>query len=232
MPVDDSYTVALLHMDGTDASTTFTDESGKSWTANGNAQIDTAQSKFGGASGLFDGTTDYITAADSVDWYFAANPFTIDFWYRPTSTTAYDTFIGQHVDANNLWKFDLGATANHPRFVIVSGGVVKADYSTTDAQTFTNGTWYHLALVRDGTNVYIMKDGTSLALTAATSISTNEVPNLATGLVFGYDSVNAGRDIDGWADELRVSKGIARWTAGFTPSTVPYGNSTGFFHFF
>lgn len=52
MAVDDGYTVVLLHMNGTDASTTFTDESGKTWTAGGNAQIDTAQSKFGQVQGL------------------------------------------------------------------------------------------------------------------------------------------------------------------------------------
>ena len=68
MAVDDGYTVALLHMDGADTSTTFTDESGKTWTANGNAQIDTAQSVFGGASGLFDGTGDYLSASDHADW--------------------------------------------------------------------------------------------------------------------------------------------------------------------
>src|SRR5689334_6463249 len=49
--VDDSYTKALLHFNGSDGSTTFTDESGKTWSVNGDAQIDTAQSEFGGASG-------------------------------------------------------------------------------------------------------------------------------------------------------------------------------------
>lgn len=86
MPVDDVYTVALLHMNGADASTTFTDESGKTWTANGNAQIDTAQSVFGGASGLFDGTGDFISSADSNDWQFDggsnSNEWTADFRIR------------------------------------------------------------------------------------------------------------------------------------------------------
>lgn len=228
MPVDDNYTVSLLHFNGADASTTFTDESGKTWTASGNAQIDTAQSKFGGAAGLFDGATDFISSADSVDWYFAANPFTVDFWFRPASTTAFDTIIGQFVDANNVWKFDLGATANHPRFVVISGGVTKAEYSTTAAVTLTNGTWYHFALVRNGTSVYIFLDGVSQSLTATTAISTNEVPNLAASLVVGYDSINAGRDINGHLDELRISKGIARWTANFTPPSIEYGGASFF----
>src|SRR3990167_5725818 len=75
----DSYTQLLLHCDGVDAATTFTDEIGKAVTANGNAQIDTAQKKFGTASGLFDGTGDYLSLADSDDWNFGAGDFTIDF---------------------------------------------------------------------------------------------------------------------------------------------------------
>ena len=78
MAVDDAYTKSLLHFDGTDASTTFTDESGKTWTAHGNAQIDTAQSVFGGASGYFDGSGDYITTPDRADFDFDGQQFTSD----------------------------------------------------------------------------------------------------------------------------------------------------------
>src|SRR3990167_7743345 len=63
----DSYTKLLLHMDGTNGSTTFTDEIGKTVTANGNAQISTAQSKFGGASGLFNGAGDWIDVPSNAD---------------------------------------------------------------------------------------------------------------------------------------------------------------------
>ena len=62
--VDDTYTKSLLHFNGSDGSTTITDESGKTWTAYDNAQIDTAQSKFGGASMLLDGVGDYIKTTD------------------------------------------------------------------------------------------------------------------------------------------------------------------------
>ncbi|MGE3298622.1 MAG: phage tail protein, partial [Porticoccaceae bacterium] len=64
--------VALLHMDGTNGSTTFTDQKGHTFTATGNAQISTAQSKFGGASALFDGTGDLVSSADHADWALGA----------------------------------------------------------------------------------------------------------------------------------------------------------------
>jgi hypothetical protein len=68
---------ALLHFDGSDGSTTFTDVTGTIWTANGNAQIDTAQSVFGGASGLFDGTGDFITTPDATKFSLSNADFCI-----------------------------------------------------------------------------------------------------------------------------------------------------------
>jgi hypothetical protein len=86
---NDAFTKILLHMDGTNGSTTFTDTnaggSAHTWTANGNAQISTAQSKFGGASGLFDGTGDYITTPDHADYTLGSGDFTIDLWFNCTA---------------------------------------------------------------------------------------------------------------------------------------------------
>src|SRR5687768_6144765 len=100
MAIDEVYTVALLHMDGADGSTTFTDESGKTWTARGDAQIDTAQSVFGGASGRLDGNGDFVDTPDHADWDFGSGDFTLDLRVRFAAVgTAYfithgDTYAG------------------------------------------------------------------------------------------------------------------------------------------
>ena len=75
-------TVLAMHMDGTNGSTTFYDQCGKTVTANGNAQINTAQSKFGGSSAYFDGTGDYLSLGASVptDLQIGGGGFTIEFW--------------------------------------------------------------------------------------------------------------------------------------------------------
>src|SRR3990167_8969973 len=101
----DSYTKLLLHGDGSDASTTITDEIGKTVTAVGNAQLDTAQKKFGTASILLDGTGDYATVPDSDDWNFGAGDFTIDFWVRFNGVAESEAFCGQDQDATNHWYF-------------------------------------------------------------------------------------------------------------------------------
>ena len=83
---NDGFTKVLLQFNGADASTTITDVnaggSAHTWTANGNAQIDTAQSKFGGASLLCDGTGDYVTTPDHADFTLGSSDFTIDCWFQ------------------------------------------------------------------------------------------------------------------------------------------------------
>jgi len=76
----------LLHCDGSNGSTTFTDNSPspKTVTANGNASVSTAQSKFGGASAVFDGTGDYLSLDGSSGFAFGTGDFTIEFWLSPS----------------------------------------------------------------------------------------------------------------------------------------------------
>ena len=96
-PTNDPYwanVVLLLHMDGTDGSTTFTDSSSyaRAMTAAGNAQIDTAEFKFGTASGLFDGTGDSVQTPNGADFQFLGD-FTVEAWVRPTRRAALQTYL-------------------------------------------------------------------------------------------------------------------------------------------
>ncbi len=223
MAVDDNFTVALLHMDGADASTTFTDESGKTWTANGNAQIDTAQSVFGGASGLFDGTGDYISSADSADWQLDggadSNEWTIDFWVRFNGDpgAANMPLMSQYTDGNNYWVCML--SVNNMRFLCVSGGATII--SISNAWNPATATWYHLAFVKQGTTGYkFFVDGTQVG---TTQTDTSTIPNFTSVITAGGGMYSGALAyLNGWMDEVRVSKGVARWTANFTPPTSAY----------
>ena len=113
--------VALLHFDGADGSTTFTDVKGHTFTAAGNAQIDTAQSLFGGASLLLDGSGDYIWAADSADWDFGTADFAVELWGRfnalPSSNAM--TLIGSYGGSSTGWSLQYrndGGGGNRARF--------------------------------------------------------------------------------------------------------------------
>lgn len=220
--VDDAYTISLLHMNGADTSTTFTDESGKTWTASGNAQIDTAQLKFGSASGLFDGSGDYISSADSVDWTPSGN-FTIDQWVRwntlPTSGS-YQAIFSQAENTSNAWLMFLLNSAGTYQLIfrVISGSTTIIDVSRNI--TVSTGTWYHIAITRSGNDFRLFLGGTQQG---ATVTDADAIPNYAASFILG--AYNSSNYFNGWRDEFRFSQ-TARWTANFTPPVAEYEPAT------
>lgn len=217
---DDTNTKLLLHFDGIDGAVTTGDSAtGKTPTFVGNAQIDTSQAKFGNASLLLDGTGDYITFPDSSDWAFGTGDFTIDMWLRFNSLSGEQYIIGQYVDGNNYWEIAKNAD-NTLTVFFGSGGVTKAYYVTSSAIFSSTGVWYHLAVVRNGTSLYVFLDGVSKSLIVNTAISTNDVGDIASVLKIGI--INTVGYFNGWMDEVRIVKGTAKWTTNFTPPTSVY----------
>lgn len=210
---NDSFTTVLLHCDGADGSTTFTNSAAggtQSVTAVGNAQIDTAQFKFGGASGLFDGTGDYITVPDHADTRLTGD-FTIDFWvrYNVASGTQVLCSRGDSNNSNAFWLLSDGSTLKFQtnNSVAINGSFVNA-----------TATWYHIACTRSGSSLRLFVDGSQVGSTATNSSSFNA----AITLRFGADDSGL-RNFNGWLDEIRLSNGVARWTSTFTPPTAAYG---------
>jgi hypothetical protein len=223
--IDDAYSVSLLHMNGTDGATTFKDETGKVWTVAGNAQVDTAQSVFGGASGLFDGTGDYLYTPDSADWRLDggsdASQWTIDMRvkFNGDPGTALKGLMQQYASTSNYWTVFL--SGNKLYFIVHSAGsnVVEISNDWDPA----SDTWYHIAVVKNGTAGYLMfVDGVQIGLAQT---DTTVLPDFAGTLRLGNVVGNTGTNyyLNGWLDEVRVSKGIARWTTDFIPQTTEYG---------
>jgi hypothetical protein len=216
----DVNTKALLHINGIDASTSFTDQTGRFWMANANAQIDTAQSKFGGASGLFDGNGDYIDALDHADFDVKNGDFTIDFWMRPAAIDQYCYVLAQAAPsgADSSVSWFIGLNANES----IRGGIVmgsKYYTATTAVNTYAANTWYHLALVRNGNVISLYVNGVASATITATGVTAN---NSAYKAALGRLGEYNGLYYNGWIDEFRFSKGIARWTSNFIPPTTPF----------
>jgi len=213
--ITDSYTKLLLHCNGEDGSTAFIDSSPYDHTvsANGDAQIDTAQYKFAGASGLFDGSGDFLEIPDSDDWNFGAGDFTMDFWVRFNDTDSENYFYNQYTGPSDNVRFSLSPT-NNLIFRSKSSGEEQAYYYYN--WTYSTGVWHHIALVRNGSNLYLFIDGDSKTWTDIyTAINTNTLPDVSAEL-------KIGEYLNGWIDELRVSKGVARWTSNFTPPADGY----------
>jgi concanavalin A-like lectin/glucanase superfamily protein len=222
---NDTFTKILLHMDGTDASTTFTDSkmgdpATHTWTAAGNAQIDTAISKFGGAAGLFDGTGDFVTTPDDTHFYAGSGNFTVDFWFNRAGGDGTSRFICGQADssatiATRSIQMVLSAT-NTIQGSVIEGGAATTVTSTT---TFTATGWHHVAFVRTGNVLKLFIDGTQeggdVAFTGTVNNSTN---------AFGVGCIGELTSLTffGSIDEFRLSVGVARWTANFTPPVAAY----------
>lgn len=216
----DAYAKLVLHGDGTDGSTTITDSSlaPHTMTANGGAHIETDQKKFGTASiQLNNATADYVTAPDSADWDFGSGAWTIEMWIYPTTLGADSVLIDNRGTSTNVgWVFFVNSSDQLDSFV---DDALRVDSGAT---TISINTWYHVAYVRNGDTLKVYIDGTEAGtydFSASYSISdaAGGTPLLRLGIrndnTFGFR---------GYIDEVRVSKGIARYTANFTPPTTAF----------
>ena len=211
----DSNTKLLLHMNSD-----FSDSSDSNHTptvVNG-ASIDTTIKKFGAGSGKFvRASTQHVYYPDSPDWDFGSGDFTIESWLRTTDYTLNQIITDQFTDAANTvsLQFDL----NKMRFLFrSSGGSIILDSPTTG---WVNDVQIHIAVVRFGNLLDMYRNGINVA---STSVAFSG-PTVAADLGIGGRAANGAAPFSGNLDEIRISKGIARWTTGFTPPTSEYNGA-------
>lgn len=227
-PVD-SNTKLLLHANGANNSTTFTDSgsTGFAVTAYGDAKVSTAQSKFGGASAALDGAGDYIGISDNDAWQLGGGTgdFAIDFWFRFNSIPVDAFFIGQQDSSTDRWGIvfcgpsDCGS--NIIEFFNVSSGITNIRLDGTPSTINTN-TWYHLAVTRSGSTFKMFLNGTQIG----TTTDTDAIGNYASALNIGRRAYDNSNFVNGYIDEIRISN-VSRWTSGFTAPSSEYGAVSG-----
>jgi hypothetical protein len=208
---EDSYfdnVSLLLRGNGINGSTTIVDESAtpKTVTAFGDAQISTAQSKFGGASMLFDGTGDYLSVSDATAFDFLTEDYTLECWIRLTSIT--DAALAINFGSQNIYFGVIASGAN--RFLTSYNGVLVLEQ--TSGTSLSLNQWHHIAYSRASSQARIFLDGTLVA--SATNSASINVSTAQIGSSPAYPSLYF---FNGYIDDLRITKGIARYTANFTP---------------
>lgn len=211
----------LLPMNGSNGSTTFVDRSSsnRTMTVYGNSQISTAQSKFGGSSGLFDGTGDYLTQASAAAFAVGSADFTVEAWVYPTlNATRFRMIASTRSDTpGDGWEFGLladnrlffyGYNAGSAPMVVTSSGGVSASV------------WTHVAAARVGSNLRLFvngtHDGTDSSLSALTQGSE---------LYVGRIQPATGRDWHGYINDLRITIGVGRYSSSFTPRSAAFPTS-------
>jgi hypothetical protein len=178
-----------------------------------NAQISTTQSKFGGASLAFDGSGDWLAGPPTPQTDLGSGDFTIEAWlYRTASGAASDSGIVSRGAPTTLNGFVFGYTsANVLVFSFNYSGAIVTGVTVIPANT-----WTHVAVSRNGNTFRLFVNG----VLDATATSTNSQTTNAGDIFYvgrsGYDS---GRIVTGYLDDVRITKGIARYTSNFTPQT-------------
>jgi len=213
---------ALLHMNGTNGSTTFTDQTGKTWSQYGSDFVlSTAVVKFGTASlkCYLSTSTNHIETAHHADFNLPGD-FTIEWWqywtalnpppYQAALQHGYNVAGGLTIVTGNM-DGKYGVYINTLTLVC------------TEATAGTTGAWVHYALTRSGSTVTLWRGGVS-------SASGSNAADLSVSKVFaiggyGSDSGALGQAFNGYIDDFRVTKGVARYTATFTPPTSAFPDS-------
>jgi hypothetical protein len=182
----------------------------------GNAQISTAQSKWGGGSIKFDGTGDAARIPDDEkeNLRFGTGNFTIEFWAWKSANGSmdYDTVIsiGSTGSYNGGFSVELSATRG---FCFISDNAIRvqSNFNPNDS------TWNHYAVVRDGSTFALYKNGSRL--TTATLSTTLGI----TGTAYVGAGALTDNSFNGYIDDLRVTKGLARYTGTtYTTPTAPF----------
>ncbi len=206
----------LLHFNGSNGSTTFTDSGAGALTIspNGNASISTVQSKFGGASGLFDGTGDYLSVPSTLNTALNGT-FTMElFVYQTSYPNAYPCLISRATTWGSSNDYSL--YANHASAANKYSFWLYAFSSTVPMLVSTSNvslnTWTHIAVTKDDNVWRLFVNG---VLEATVTNTLNITTNSAEPCIIG-------NGFCGYIDELRVRRGEAVYTATFTPPVAPF----------
>lgn len=195
----------------------FTDSSnnGLTVTPNGDVSISTSEKKFGAGSAYFDGSYDYLEIINNGLFDFETGNFTVEFWMNPSGfvSEVYNFFSGS-------WQF--GYVTNESGYFYMYNHNTASIYAF-DQVPLTFGTWYHVAYVRSGNTISCFVNGSfsgsveytesiTFGATVCVGIARDSTPN---SCMYGY------------IDEVRITKGIARYTSNFSVPTHEFGVGEG-----
>lgn len=201
------YNKLLMHMNDS----TFKDEYGQTVTNTG-VVYNTSTYKFGTGSAYFNGSS-YLSVTNSSDFNFGNGDFTIDF----------NVYLTNNTTQQYLLTYCAGGTQATSSFIVyilpsktigIATYYGSTEYDATNPTIINTNTWYHVAIIRSSSNLYVAING---VLGSPTAIGTNSMNSLSSNLIIGkyYNSTNYVSG--GYIDDLRIAKGVAIWTSNFTP---------------
>lgn len=200
------------HCNGTDGEQSSCDTIGNALVPLGTAPlISTTQSKFGSSSLKFIGTGGFDITPPSIlnsRFDFGTGDLTIEGWIYPTGS-GYVLFSCQKT--TNFLSFYLDSST--------SGRLTLANTNVITGVVFTANAWQHLAITRSGNTWRVFVNGTQ-----AGSTTNSSAYSCTSNCYLGC--YNSGTySFNGYMDEIRIKKGVALYTANFTPSDAPFDDT-------
>lgn len=220
---------ALLHLTGADGGTIFTDEKGAAWSATGGAEISTAHGGYG-SSLLLNGTTGYISAASSTAYQLGAGDFTLEATVYLTAYAANNA--GQYQssviskDALGSREFSLnisGTSSSYTTLAFFGAADSSSGFTLVSAaHSFLLNTEYAIRACRSGSTVYLFVNGVLIGSGAFS----RTIQSTSTSIKIGANMFDATYKyaLPGHIWEARITKGIARSTAGYTVDITQFPN--------
>lgn len=216
--------VLACHFDGSNGATTFTDEKGHTLTAKGGAQLTTTSPQFGTACATLDGTGDYIVAATSADFVVGAAEFTLEAWFYFAGFASNHAYGAVLLDLRPVGSLTSGMVL----FANASGVLTARDSNATANQSASGkvaaGNWYHIAICRANGRMRVFVNGVAVIDYAHAINYAPASTTLIVGTAADYQDTSANYKHNGKVDDLRFTKGVARYTADFSVPAEAFPN--------
>jgi hypothetical protein len=229
---EDENIKLLMHMDGANDGTVFTDSSlnGLTVTKAGTPVTKTAEKVFGTASCYLAGTTDWLKLPESDNWSFdAGQDFTVECWCKWSTAASYVGMIASKTETGgvyNGWSLRTDYSGGNRT---LSFNFYDNDYAASPAflcvgtSNIGDGSWHHVAATRASNTVRVFVDGTQ-ENSGTYSGAIHGTSSGGYGLQIGMDYLNntGSGPMHGYVDEVRIVRGVAKYTASFTEPTSAF----------
>lgn len=180
----------------------------------GNAQVSTIIRRYGNGSISFDGSGDYVVQPSNVNYGYGTGDFTIEFWVYFNSLSNDQTIVSNLTSASSV---------NPHIYLFSSGNTIRYYTNNADrivSSALNTATWYHVAVSRSSGSTRMFINGVQAGSTYVDSNNYGTSAPLGVGTYYSAGSPVTSSTLNGYIDDLRITRGYARYTANFTPPTI------------
>jgi len=212
-----AITNTSLLLNGTNAGIIDKSQSVQTLTLNGDVKSSTTQSKYLSSSMYFDGNGDYLMVPAEDSFELGSGDYTIECWVNISAAASVGGIFSKGTPGTtaNSWGVEFNTTNNYVSWYVHSAS--SSTYIITGSQNIKTSNWIHIAVTRSGNDTKMFVDGVQDGSTYTGAYTIAEGGNLYLG---GGAYAPTTRTITGYISDFRITKGLARYTANFTPPTA------------